>query len=131
MAKPSDPQHELQDALAKQRQNTQGLDRTLWIILPIFAILLSTIFANWNILSTLGTAIVLTTAFVMVGIKKKSLAATLILTIVYCFIDNYLSYDFRIDITGLKRQLLSMILFIAIIGLARPMAERSLMKQNK
>lgn len=129
MTKQPESQDELQQALQAQQKHSETLDRILWIFLPILAILLSTIFANWNVYSTIGTAFVLTIAFIAVGIKKKSLAATLAITLLYCLVDNYLSYGFQFDITGLKRQLLSMVLFIAIIGLIRPMAERAMMKQ--
>ncbi|GAA5000672.1 hypothetical protein GCM10023206_02630 [Acinetobacter puyangensis] len=129
MARQPDSQKELQQALQQQQKNSETLDRILWIFLPILALLLSTIFANWNILSTIGTAFVLTIAFIVVGIKKKSLAATLAITLLYCLVDNYLSYGFQFNITGLKRQLLSMVLFIAIIGLVRPMAERAMIKR--
>ncbi|MFU8926856.1 hypothetical protein [Acinetobacter puyangensis] len=129
MARQPDSQKELQQALQQQQKNSETLDRILWIFLPILGLLLSTIFANWNILSTIGTAFVLTIAFIVVGIKKKSLAATLAITLLYCLVDNYLSYGFQFNITGLKRQLLSMVLFIAIIGLVRPMAERAMIKR--
>ncbi|OUY06707.1 hypothetical protein [Acinetobacter populi] len=129
MARQPESQDELQQALKQQQKHSETLDRILWIFLPILALLLSTIFANWNILSTIGTAFVLTIAFIAVGIKKKSLAATLAITLLYCLVDNYLSYGFQFNITGLKRQLLSMVLFIAIVGLVRPMAERAMMKK--
>lgn len=129
MSQSSDPQRDMQSALDKQRQNNQALDRILWIALPILAILLSTIFANWNIWSTLGTMIVLTLAFIYVGIKRVSLAVTLCFILLYCLVDNYLSYQQQFSIDGLKRQLLSMILFTSIVGLSRPMFERAKMKQ--
>ncbi len=127
MSQSQDPQQQLEQALEKQQQNSKQLDRILWIALPIFALMLSTLFANWNIASTIGTAFVLTIAFISVGIKKKSLAITLSITLIYCLIDNYLSYGMQFNIGGLKRQLLSMILFITIVGLSRSFAERSMM----
>lgn len=131
MTKSQDPQqHELQHTLNRQQKIRREIDRILWFVLPILALILSTIFANWNIFSTIGTAFVLTIAFIAVGIKKKSLATTLALTLLYCLIDNYFSYKYQFNITGLRRQLLSMFLFIAIIGLARPMAERAMLKQK-
>lgn len=123
-------QNQLHDALDKQQKLSRDIDRILWFVLPILALILSTIFANWNILSTIGTAFVLTVAFVAVGIKRKSLTVTLALTLVYCLVDNYFSYNMSFNITGLRRQLLSMLLFIAIIGLVRPMGERALLKQK-
>lgn len=129
MARQPESQDELQQALKQQQKHSETLDRILWIFLPILALLLSTIFANWNVLSTIGTTFVLTSAFIAVGIKKKSLATTLAITLLYCLVDNYLSYGFQFNIPGLKRQLLSMVLFIAIVGLVRPMAERAMMKK--
>lgn len=123
-------QNQLHDALDKQQKLSRDIDRILWFVLPILALILSTIFANWNILSTIGTAFVLTVAFVAVGIKRKSLTVTLALTLLYCLVDNYFSYSMSFNITGLRRQLLSMLLFIAIIGLVRPMGERALLKQK-
>ncbi len=123
-------QNQLHDALDKQQKLSRDIDRILWFVLPILALILSTIFANWNILSTIGTAFVLTVAFIAVGIKRKSLTVTLALTLVYCLVDNYFSYSMSFNITGLRRQLLSMLLFIAIIGLVRPMGERALLKQK-
>lgn len=123
-------QNQLHDALDKQQKLSRDIDRILWFVLPILALILSTIFANWNILSTIGTAFVLTIAFVAVGIKRKSLTVTLALTLLYCLVDNYFSYSMSFNITGLRRQLLSMLLFIAIIGLVRPMGERALLKQK-
>ena len=69
-------QEALEQALAAQQKHSQQLDRILWYVLPILAILLSVVFANLNIWSTIGTAFVLCISFVMVGIKKKSLTIT-------------------------------------------------------
>ena len=125
------PDHDLHQALAAHAEQSKSVDRILWYVLPIFAFFLSAIFANWNIFSFLGTFIVLTTAFVGVGIKRKSLAVTLIAVVLYCLVDNYLSYKYQFSIDGLKRQLMCMVLFIAIIGLMRPLVDRALLNKLK
>ena len=124
-------QEVLEKALAAQQKLSQQLDRILWYVLPILAILLSVVFANWNIWSTIGTAFVLSVSFVMVGIKKKSLTITLAVVLLYCMVDNYLSYGMQFNVGGLKRQLLSMVLFISLIGLSRPMFERAMMNRQQ
>lgn len=125
------PDYELHKALEQHQQQAKGVDRILWVVLPILSFLLSAIFANWNIWSFLGTFIVLTTAFVAVGIKRKSLALTLIGILFYCLLDNYLSYKYQFSVEGLKRQLMCMILFTAIIGLMRPLVDRALINYHK
>ena len=120
------PDDELHKALEQHQQQSRKVDRILWIVLPIFAFFLSAVFANWNIPSFFGTFIVLTLAFVSVGIKRKSLAVTLTGVLLYCLVDNYLSYKLQFSVEGLKRQLLCMVLFTAIIGLMRPLIDRSL-----
>lgn len=124
-------QEALEQALAAQQKHSQQLDRILWYVLPILAILLSVVFANLNIWSTIGTAFVLCISFVMVGIKKKSLTITLAVVLLYCLVDNYLSYGMQFNVGGLKRQLLSMVLFISLIGLSRPMFERAMMNRQQ
>lgn len=124
-------QEALEQALAAQQKHSQQLERILWYVLPILAISLSVVFANWNIWSTIGTALVLCVSFVMVGIKKKSLTITLAVVLLYCLVDNYLSYGMQFNVGGLKRQILSMILFISLIGLSRPMFERAMMNRQQ
>lgn len=123
-------QEALEQALAAQQKHSQQLERILWYVLPILAISLSVVFANWNIWSTIGTAFVLCVSFVMVGIKKKSLTITLAVVLLYCLVDNYLSYGMQFNVGGLKRQILSMVLFISLIGLSRPMFERAMMNRQ-
>lgn len=125
------PDHDLHKALEQQQQHAQKVDRILWIVLPIFAFFLSAVFANWNIPSFFGTFIVLALAFISVGIKRISLALTLAAVVGYCLLDNYLSYQLSFNIDGLKRQLLCMILFTAIIGLMRPLVDRALINYYK
>ena len=129
-AKPN-PDTELQDALAKQRKHAQDIDRILWIVLPIFAFLLGFIISNINIYSAIGTIIVLAISFISVGIKRKSLAITLVGVIIYCLVDNYLSHKYSFNIERLKNHLLCMVLFVAIIGMMRPMADRTLIHYDK
>ena len=123
MAPSSD--EELQHVLERQQQYARQVDRILWVVLPILAFVLTMIIANWNIASTLGTFIMLMVTFVAVGIKRKPLAWVVIAAVVYCLIDNYLSYGQQLNLVGLRRQLLCSILFIMVIGLFRPLAERS------
>lgn len=120
---------ELQQALDRQQQYARQVDRILWVVLPILAFVLTVIIANWNIASTIGTFLMLMVAFVAVGIKRKPLAWVVVAAVIYCLIDNYLSYGQQLNIVGLRRQLLCSILFIMIIGLFRPLAERSLILQ--
>ena len=125
------PDQDLHQVLDAQQQQSRAVDRILWVVLPILSFLLSAVFANWNIFSFIGTFIVMTIAFVAVGIKHKSLAVTLIGTLLYCLVDNYLSYQYQFSIDGLKRQLMCMVLFTSIIGLMRPMVDRALLNKLK
>lgn len=123
------PDHDLHQALAAHEQQSKAVDRILWFVLPFLSFLLSAVFANWNIPSFFGTFLVLTAAFVNVGIKRKSLAITLIIVLLYCLVDNYLSYKYQFSIEGLKRQLLCMILFTSIVGLMRPLIDRAILNK--
>ena len=125
------PDHDLHQALALQKQNAKAVDRILWIVLPILSFLLSAVIANIYIWSFLGTFIVLSIALIAVGIKRFSLAVTLIAVVLYCLVDNYLSYHLQFSVQGLKRQLLCMVLFIAIVGLMRPLTDRALINKAK
>ncbi|KAA8732148.1 hypothetical protein F4V57_11045 [Acinetobacter qingfengensis] len=124
-----DPDRELQQALEKRQKNIHELNRILWVVLPTLALLISMIVANYNIWSTLFSFIVLSTAFILVGIKQKNLSLVLVLTLIYCLIDNYLSYQYQLNSSGLKRQLL-MLLFITIIGLGRNFADRAMLNKT-
>jgi hypothetical protein len=124
-----DHQQELDQALAKSQKNARELDRILWIVLPILAFLLSMIIANFTIASTIGSFVVMLVAFISVGIKKYSLLWVLSLSLLYCLIDNYWSYQLSLNSKGLQRQLL-MLLFISIVAMSRRFAERALMNRQ-
>jgi uncharacterized membrane protein len=68
----SDQDH-MFNILDKQRQNQLKVDRILKIVLPLTAFLLSVICANLNWQSTLGTFMILTLAFLAVGIQRQNL----------------------------------------------------------
>lgn len=106
------------------------LDRALWFMLPTFGLLLGFLFANYTRFSTIMTVVVFTAALIAVGIKKYSLTITVLICTVFCFADNYISYQYQFNLTGLKRQALTMILFVSAVGLARPMIERALFKKH-
>lgn len=113
------------------QQDLQKLDRALWVMLPTFGVLLGFLFANYTRFSTIMTVVVFTAALIAVGIKKYSLTITVLICSVFCFVDNYISYQYQFNITGLKRQALTMILFVSAVGLARPMIERALFKKHQ
>ncbi|WP_029574645.1 hypothetical protein [Acinetobacter sp. P8-3-8] len=112
-------QKELFETLEKQRQQQAEIDRILKIALPIMAFLLCVICANYNWQSTLGTLIVLTVAFIAVGIKRMNLYLWLGIIAVYCLIDIYFSYG-SIPPSALGRQMGTMLTFTAIVGYSRP-----------
>ena len=66
----SDQDH-MFNILDKQRKNQLKVDRILKIVLPLTAFLLSVICANLNWQSTLGTFVILTLAFLAVGIQTS------------------------------------------------------------
>lgn len=112
-------QKELFETLEKQRQQQAEIDRILKIALPIMAFLLCVICANYNWQSTLGTLIVLTVAFLAVGIKRMNLYLWLGIIAVYCLIDIYFSYG-GLPPSALGRQMGTMLTFTAIVGYSRP-----------
>lgn len=110
---------ELLNALAQQEQQQKNLDRILYIVLPIIAFLISMVCANLNWQSTLATFIVLTLALIAVGIKRMAFLPCMLLVLIYCLIDNLLSYaDFKAF--PFKMQAGTMLSFVAIIYFARP-----------
>jgi len=124
----SDQDH-MFNILDKQRQNQLKVDRILKIVLPLTAILLSVICANLNWQSTLGTFVILTIAFLAVGIQRQNLWIWLLVLVVYCGLDNYLSFG-QFNFIALRLQLGSMLLFTLIIGIGRPYIDRWLMKSS-
>ncbi|MGQ2387447.1 hypothetical protein [Acinetobacter ursingii] len=124
----SDQDH-MFNILDKQRQNQLKVDRILKIVLPLTAFLLSVICANLNWQSTLGTFVILTLAFLAVGIQRQNLWIWLLVLVVYCGLDNYLSFG-QFNVIALRLQLGSMLLFTLIIGIGRPYIDRWLMKSS-
>lgn len=124
----SDQDH-MFNILDKQRKNQLKVDRILKIVLPLTAFLLSVICANLNWQSTLGTFVILTLAFLAVGIQRQNLWIWLLVLVVYCGLDNYLSFG-QFNFIALRLQLGSMLLFTLIIGIGRPYIDRWLMKSS-
>ncbi|MFG0748957.1 hypothetical protein [Acinetobacter ursingii] len=124
----SDQDH-MFNILDKQHQNQLKVDRILKIVLPLTAFLLSVICANLNWQSTLGTFVILTIAFLAVGIQRQNLWIWLLVLAVYCGLDNYLSFG-QFNLIALRLQLGSMLLFTLIIGIGRPYIDRWLMKSS-
>lgn len=122
-------QKEMFDVLAQQRQHQLLVDRVLKVVLPIVAFLLCVICANLNWQSTLGTFVILTVAFYAVGIYRLTLWHWLAVIVLYAVADNYFSFN-GIDPTRLRFQLVTMVVFVGIIGIGRPYIDRWLMKSN-
>lgn len=122
-------QKELFDVLEKQKKNQLQVDLIFKIVLPIVAFLLSVICANLNWQSTLGTFVILTIAFIAVGIKRLPLWHSLIVISLYCLADNYLSYG-QLDLTHLRLQLGTMLVFVGMVGIGRPYIDRWFMKNR-
>ncbi|WP_151688414.1 hypothetical protein [Acinetobacter nosocomialis] len=122
-------QKELLEVLEKQKKNQLQVDLIFKIVLPIVAFLLSVICANFNWQSTLGTFAILTITFIAVGVKRLPLWHWLIVIIVYCLIDNYLSYG-QLDLSHLRLQLGTMIAFVGMVGIGRPYVDRWFMKSH-
>ena len=122
-------QKEMFDVLAQQRQHQLLVDRALKVVLPIMAFLLSVICANLNWQSTLGTFVVLTIAFYAVGIQRFTLWHWLVVIVLYVFADNYFSFN-GIDPSRLRFQLVTMLVFVGIVGIGRPYIDRWFMNSN-
>ncbi|GAB3054674.1 hypothetical protein GCM10027155_21240 [Acinetobacter apis] len=112
-------QYALLQALEQQKIVQKKLDRILYIVLPIMAFLISMICANLNWQSTIGTFVMLTIALIAVGIQRWSVFIWIFILVVYCLIDNFLSYG-TFAAQPLKMQLGTMLLFTIITHLARP-----------
>ena len=122
-------QKELLEVLEKQKKNQLQGDLIFKIVLPIVAFLLSVICANFNWQSTLGTFVILTITFIAVGVKRLPLWHWLIVITMYCLIDNYLSYG-QLDLSHLRLQLGTMIVFVGMVGIGRPYVDRWFMKSH-
>ena len=121
-------QNEMFEVLEKQRQHQHQVDRVLKIVLPIVAFLLTVICANMNVWSTLFTFVVLWVGFYAVGIKRLPLWHWIIALLVYCLLDNILSYG-EFHQKGFTRQFGAMFIFLGIVGVGRPYFDRWLMKK--
>ena len=124
----SDQDH-MFNILDKQRKNQLKVDRILKIVLPLTAFLLSVICANLNWQSTLGTFVILTLAFLAVGIQRQNLWIWLLVLVVYCGLDNYLSFG-QFNLIALRLQLGSMLLFTLIIGMGRAYIDRWVLRSS-
>ncbi|TCM71142.1 hypothetical protein EC844_101430 [Acinetobacter calcoaceticus] len=121
-------QKKMFDVLALQRQQQKSVDRILKIVLPITALLISTICANWTLPSTVGTFVALVIAFYAVGIWRQNLYLWLGLVTLYCLIDIYLTFQGAIPIQAFGRQAGTMLTFTGILGIGRPYIDRWMMK---
>ena len=109
-------QNEMFDVLEKQRQHQRQVDRVLKIVLPIVAFLIAVICANMNIWSPIFTFALLWISFYAVGIKRLPLWHWLIATLVYCLLDNILSYG-SFNQTGFTRQFGTLLFSWGIVGI--------------
>ncbi|AUX91113.1 MULTISPECIES: hypothetical protein [Acinetobacter] len=125
----SPDQNEMFDVLEKQRQHQRQVDRVLKIVLPIVAFLMAVICANMNIWSPLFTFAILWIAFYAVGIKRMPIWHWVVAIIIYCLIDNILSYG-SFNLRGFNRQFGTMFIFLGVIGVGRPYFDRWLMKKE-
>jgi len=123
-------QQTLLDALSQQALAQKRVDRILKIVLPIMSLLITTICANMTWQSTLGTLIMLTVAFYAVGIKRWSIWLWLVLTALYCVIDNYLTFG-TLQLKNLRLQMLGMLPFLIIIYMARPYLDKFMLQSKK
>ncbi|MFT4019975.1 MAG: hypothetical protein QM666_00485 [Acinetobacter sp.] len=118
-----DDQKNLLDALDKQSDSHRKVNRILKVVLPITAFLIAMICANLNWQSTLGTFVMLTIAFLAVGIKRWSVFIWLALVAIYCVLDNYFSYH-TLALKPLKMQMGTMLAFTIIVHMSRPYLDR-------
>lgn len=117
--------------LEQQKQHQQQVDGVLKIVLPIVAFLLAMICANFNMLSTLGTIVMMAVAFWMVGIRRKVLWHWATIVIVYCLADNLYSYQGQFNLDAFSRQCGTTLVFLWILGIGRPYIDRWLMKSDQ
>lgn len=116
--------------LEQQKLHQQQVDRVLKVVLPVVAFLLAMICANFNMLSTLGTIVMMAVAFWMVGIRRKVVWHWATIVIVYCLIDNLYSYQGSFNLDAFGRQCGTTLVFLWIIGIGRPYIDRWLMKSD-
>lgn len=112
------------DELDRQRQQQKRVDRIMFVVIPIAALLITTICANLNWQSTLGTFIVLNLAFYASCIKRANLYVCMALITAYCLVDIYLSFNGTLPLSAIGRQLGTMLTFTGILSISRPHIDR-------
>ena len=122
-------QKELFEVLEKQKKNQLQVDRIFKIVFPIVSFLLFFLMTPLPARSTLGTFVILTVTFIAVGVKRLPLWHWLIVITIYCLVDNYLSYG-QLDVTHLRLQLGTMLVFVGMVGIGRPYVDRWFMKNH-
>lgn len=129
-----DGQQSLEQALNEQHQAIRQVDKVLMIVFPIMAFLLSVMTANFNWQSTVGTFLMAWLAFYAVGIRKQNVFIWLALVAIYTVVDNFFSYNGVPNVNRLTLPLGSIIAFVIIIHIFRPMLNtwflRSKIKAN-
>ncbi|AXY55460.1 hypothetical protein CDG60_01890 [Acinetobacter chinensis] len=125
----SPDQKEMFDVLEQQHKSQRQVDRILKFVLPVMAFLLTVICANLNVWSTVFTFFVLWIAFIATGIKNMAVGQWVVFILVYCLIDNFLSYG-SFNISGFSRQFGTMFIFLGIVAIGRPYIDRWFLKSK-
>ncbi len=125
----SPDQKEMFDVLEQQHKSQRQVDRILKFVLPVMAFLLTVICANLNVWSTVFTFFVLWIAFIVTGIKNMAVGQWVVFILVYCLIDNFLSYG-SFNISGFSRQFGTMFIFLGIVAIGRPYIDRWFLKSK-
>ena len=125
----SPDQKEMFDVLEQQHKSQRQVDRILKFVLPVMAFLLTVICANLNVWSTVFTFFVLWIAFIATGIKNMAVGQWVAFVLVYCLIDNFLSYG-SFNISGFSRQFGTMFIFLGIVAIGRPYIDRWFLKSK-
>ncbi len=125
----SPDQKEMFDVLEQQHKSQRQVDRILKFVLPVMAFLLTVICANLNVWSTVFTFFVLWIAFIATGIKNMAVGQWVVFVLVYCLIDNFLSYG-SFNISGFSRQFGTMFIFLGIVAIGRPYIDRWFLKSK-
>lgn len=125
----SPEQQQIYDALAQQRGHQKQVDRVLKIVLPIAAFLLCVICANLNMWSTVFTFVMMWVAFYATAIKRWPLWHWALAILIFCLIDNILSYG-TFNRSGFSRQFGTMFIFLGVFGVGRRYFDRWLMKKS-
>lgn len=125
----SPDQKEMFDVLEQQHKSQRQVDRILKFVLPVMAFLLTVICANLNVWSTVFTFFVLWIAFIATGIKNMAVGQWVVFILIYCLIDNFLSYG-SFNISGFSRQFGTMFIFLGIVAIGRPYIDRWFLKSK-